>query len=52
MSWILDTKDVKIALQGTLIDENKVECRPEKVSNAILDQSVDIHCVRRFFTHC
>ena len=41
----------KIALQGTLIDENKVECRPEKVSNAILDQSVDIRCVRCFFTH-
>ena len=28
-----------------------VECRPEKITNAIIDENVDIHLVRRYFSY-
>jgi hypothetical protein len=39
-----------MAMQGTLIEEDAIECCPEKVSHAILDDLVDINLVRRYFT--
>ena len=33
-----------------LIQEDSVECRPEKVSASILDENVDIHLVRKYFS--
>ena len=39
-----------MAMEGTLIEEEVVECCPEKVSNAILDDLVDVNLVRRYFT--
>lgn len=36
LSWLVDPGDVKVALNGTLLDEEKVECRPEKVTNAVM----------------
>lgn len=42
---------IENALEGTLIDEEVVECRPEKVSNAVLDEDVDVHLVRPYFSH-
>lgn len=48
----MDKEVAKQALKkDTLIEEDQVECRPEKVSDAIADQNVDIHLVRKFFTH-
>ena len=47
----MDKSDVTLAQNGTLLDEDKVESRPEKVTNALLDDNVDVHAVRRFFTH-
>lgn len=50
-SWLVDGVDAKMALDGQgLIDEDKVECMPDKVPNAIVDDSVDVHLVRRYFT--
>ena len=39
-----------MALDGRLLDEEKVECIPERLPNAIVDDSVDVHLVRRYFT--
>ena len=34
-----------------LIEEEDVECRPEKIPCSVLDQNVDICLVRSFFTN-
>ena len=34
-----------------LVDEDDVEVRPEKLPDAIMDENVDIHLIRRFFSH-
>ena len=51
LGWFLDQKSVKPVLNGQLVEEDMVECRPEKISNAILDETVDVHIVRRYFSH-
>ena len=33
-----------------LIEEESVECRPEKVSDAVAGENVDVSLVRQFFT--
>lgn len=33
-----------------LIEEQSVETRPEKLPDAVLDENVDIHLIRNFFT--
>ena len=48
LSWFVDKPS---ALKGALIEEENVECRPEKVSNAVLDENVDICLVRKYFSH-
>ena len=37
-------------MRGELIDEDKVECRPEKIPNCVLDKNVDVQLVRHYFT--
>ena len=52
LSWFVDQCKIHPVLnKGELIEENEVECRPEKISNAILDQSVDVHLIRHCFTN-
>ena len=36
---------------NSLIENNEVECCPEKLLHSVLDQNVDIYLVRRFFTN-
>ena len=45
-------KDVaeQVIRDNILIQEDSVECRPEKVSASILDKNVDIHLVRKYFS--
>ena len=50
MGWFVDKEIVEDVMDGVLIEEDQVECRPEKVPNAVLDENVDIHLVRSFFT--
>ena len=51
LSWFVDQCKMKLVLRKEkLIEENEVECRPERISNAILDQSVDVHLIRHYFT--
>ena len=43
MSWIVDKDVVQQAIKNSvLIEEDKVECRPEKIPNSILDDSIDV----------
>ena len=50
LSWCIDEFATQAALDGTLIDEDKAECMPEKIPNAILDENVDIYLIRKYFT--
>ena len=34
-----------------LIEEQDVETRPERVPDAVLDENVDVHLIRRFFSN-
>ena len=38
LNWFVDEFATQAALDGTLIDEDKVQCMPEKIPNAILDE--------------
>ncbi len=35
---------------GKLIEENEVEVRPEKLPDAAIDENVDVHLIRKYFT--
>ena len=51
LSWFVDKSVVEKALRDhSLIEEDEVECRPERVSDAILDENVDICLVRNHFS--
>ena len=50
LSWFVEKPIIEAALIGTLIEEENVEYRPEKVSNAILDENIDIHLTRSDFS--
>lgn len=38
------------ALEGNLIEEESVECRPERIPDSVLDENVDVCLVRRYFS--
>lgn len=47
----MDKSVAEKAIQSqSLIEEEDVECRPEKISNAVLDENVDVYLVRNYFT--
>ena len=51
LSWFVDEAEIKAATQQKkLLDEDCLECRPEKLPNACLDENVDIHLIRPFLT--
>ena len=50
LGWLVDKEDVESAMQGTLIDEDKIECIPGKVSDAVLDSNVDVNMIQKFCT--
>ena len=42
---------VQDIFDGKLIEEEQVECQPElKIPNSVLDENVDVHVVRSYFT--
>ena len=53
LKWFVDHKVVEAALKkpNELIEEDKVEVRPERLPDAILDENVDVHLIRRYFTN-
>ena len=42
---------VQDAFDGKLIEEEQVECRPEKIPNSVLDENVNVHLVHSYFTN-
>ena len=50
LSWFVDEVTSQAALDGILIDEDKVECMPEKIPMALLDENVDVYLIRKYFT--
>ena len=50
LGWFVEKSVIQAALKGGLIEEESVECRPEKVSNAVLNENVDIHLIRSYLS--
>ena len=51
LSWLVDYNVAETALKGDeLIEEENIECRPEKIPCSILDENVDVYLVRHYFT--
>ena len=54
LGWFVD-EDVAEAthksLGKKLIEEEDVETRPERVPNAVIDENVDIHLIRKYFSN-
>ena len=51
LKWLVDDEVLESALKGELIEEESVECRPEVVPNAVLDENVNIFLIRKYFTN-
>ena len=51
LSWFVDQLVAKAAIKDDrLIEEEDVECRPEKIPCSVLDENVSICLVRPYFT--
>ena len=53
LKWFIDPEVVEAVLKkpNELIDEDQVEVCPENLPDAVLDENVDVHLVRRCFTN-
>ncbi len=53
LSWFVDDEVATLALKDprSLIEEQQVEVLPEKLPDAVLDENVDEHLIRRCFTN-
>lgn len=49
LAWLVGECSAKAAMQGKQLQESDVEQRPEFVHCAVLDENVDVNCVRSFF---
>ena len=52
LEWFVDVKIAASTLKNPddLIQEENVEVRPDKLPDGVLDENVDVHLVRRFFS--
>ena len=52
LQWFVDKKVSIDVLKdcGKLIEEEEVEVCPEKLPDAAIDENVDVHLVRKYFT--
>ena len=51
MLWFVESDVAESALAVKLIEEHKVETRPERVSSSCLDENVCLGSVQKYFTH-
>ena len=52
LKWLVDDAVAEKVIQtDCLIEEEEVECRPERVQNSILDDNVDVCLIRKYFTN-
>ena len=52
LKWFVDEKIAETSIKNPnqLIEEEDVEVHPEKLPDAILDENVDVHLIRKFFS--
>ena len=51
LAWFVDKPVAeKVMREHGLIEEDEVECRPEKIPNAIMDENVDVFLVQKYFS--
>ena len=49
--WFVDKAvATEVIRKGTLINEDDVECRPNKIPDSVADENVDIYLVRKYFS--
>ena len=53
LGWFVDKDQVEdiVKYPQNLIEETSVEVHPEHLPDAVLDENVDIHLIRRFFSN-
>ena len=52
LEWFVGKEVATSAINDKkLIEEDQIEVRPEKISDGVLDENVDIHLIRIFFTN-
>ncbi len=51
LNWFVDPPVARAAINDDkLIEEEEVECRPEKIPCSVLDENVDVCLVRQYFS--
>jgi hypothetical protein len=50
LNWFVERKQAESALRGALIEEEMVEVRPELVTMKVLDSSVTLNQIEKYFT--
>lgn len=51
LEWFVSPEDADEAIAGgSLLEEECVETRPEKVPNCCIDENVNLHHVKKYFT--
>ena len=53
LEWFVDADLAAGVLKNLqqLLSERDVEARPEMIIDAVLDENVDIHLIRKYFQH-
>ena len=51
LSWFVHSNVIEMAMNGNLIEEELVKCRPQRITSAVLDEDVDINLVRHHFSY-
>ncbi len=53
LKWFVDGREMAAEIKSPgryFVEEEHVEVRPEKLPDAVLDQNIDVHLIRKFFT--
>ena len=51
LSWLVGVQDIESAMKdGLIIEEDKIECIPDRVSKSIIDSTVILADIQMFFT--
>ena len=51
LQWFVEKEIALAVLDGKqMIKQNEVDISPEKITDAVLDENVDIHLIRKYFS--
>ena len=54
LQWFVEDKIAKAALENprqSTIEEENVEARPENLPDGVVDENVDVHLIRKYFSN-